>query len=84
MREVVVVAGVAYGVSPDGAAYARRCCDVCSVLCDRVVGRGVCSENSLLKCLEIICFPKLTPRASLEHRFGEGGAFGVYGLPCAW
>ena len=68
-------------MSPDGAARAHRCRDVCSVLCDRVVGWWVCRENCLLYCLEIVGYSKLAPRAPLEHCFGEGGAFEVRGLP---
>jgi len=36
--EIVVIACVSYGMSPDRAAHAHRCRDVCSVLCDYVVG----------------------------------------------
>ena len=46
--EVVVVAGVSYGVSLDGAAHAHQCRCVCSVLRDRVVGWWVCREHILL------------------------------------
>ena len=46
--EVVVVACVSYGMSPDGAAHAHRCRDACSLLRDRVVRWWVCRENFLL------------------------------------
>ncbi len=46
--EVVVVASVSYGMSPDGATHAHRCREVCSALRDRVVGWWVCRENYLL------------------------------------
>jgi hypothetical protein len=36
--ELVAVACVSYGMSPDGTAHAHRCRDVCNVLRDRVVG----------------------------------------------
>ena len=38
--EVVIVAGVSYGVSPDAAAHAHRGCYVCVILCERVCGWG--------------------------------------------
>ena len=46
--EVVVAAGVSYGVSLDGAAHTHRCCNACMVLRDRVGGWRVGLENSLL------------------------------------
>ncbi len=43
----------------------------------------MCRENCLLQCLEVVSLSKLTPCASLEHCFVEGGAFLVRGLPRA-
>jgi hypothetical protein len=49
VREVVVVTHVTYGMSLDGSADTHCCCCcVCSVLCDRGVGRGVRCEDIVL------------------------------------
>jgi len=48
VREEVVIACVSYAMSRDRVTDARRCCGVCSTLCDLCVGRRVRCEEPVV------------------------------------
>ncbi len=85
MGENVVVACDLYGVSPNGAPSNTICCDVYGLLGDIGVFRGICSYDSMLHCLDGVCFFVLSHVCVLhEHLFGDIGSLCVYGVPCVW